>query len=112
MTRQDSLWRRRCETNTAPPTVKEDHMNSKEITDLIIAFQAVITLFISSRAFYLYVKARNDILFIVGLSMAMIVVGGVAGLVGDYLVTSSAFNTFWFRYIGQIVSYLDRKSVV
>ncbi len=67
-------------------------MNSKEITDLIIAFQAVITLFISLRAFYLYVKARNDILFIVGLSMAMIVVGGVAGLVGDYLVTSSAFS--------------------
>ncbi len=81
-------------------------MNSKEITDLIIAFQAVITLFISLRAFYLYIKARNDILFIVGLSMAMIVVGGVAGLVGDYLVTSSGFNTFWFRYIGQIVSYL------
>src|SRR5258708_27437007 len=81
-------------------------MNSKEITDLIIAFQAVITLFISLRAFYLYVKARNDILCIVGLSMAMIVVGGVAGLVGYYLVTSSAFNTFWFRYIGQIVSYL------
>ena len=81
-------------------------MNSKEITDLIIAFQAVITLFISMRAFYLYFKTRSDVLFIVGLSMAVIVVGGVAGLVGDYLLTTSAFNTFWFRYIGQIVSYL------
>jgi len=81
-------------------------MNSKEITDLIIAFQAVITLFISLRAFYLYVKERNDILFIVGLSMTVIFVGGVAGLVGDYLLIGRAFNTFWFRYIGQIVSYL------
>lgn len=81
-------------------------MNSKEITDLIIAFQAVIALFISLRAFYLYSKARNDILFIVGLSMTVIVVGGVAGLAGDFLITSSAFKTFWFRYIGQIMSYL------
>jgi hypothetical protein len=81
-------------------------MNSKEITDLIIAFQAVITLFISLRAFYLYIKMRSDILFVVGLSMAVIVVGGIAGLVGDFLITSSSFNTFWFRYIGQIVSYL------
>lgn len=81
-------------------------MSSKDVTDLIIAFQAVITLFISLRAFYLYFKARSDILFIVGLSMAVIVVGGAAGLAGDYLLKSSAFNTFWFRYIGQIVSYL------
>ncbi|HKF37772.1 MAG TPA: hypothetical protein VKB35_12835 [Ktedonobacteraceae bacterium] len=81
-------------------------MSSKDVTDLIIAFQAIITLFISLRAFYLYFKARSDILFIVGLSMAVIVVGGVAGLAGDYLIKSSAFNTFWFRYIGQIVSYL------
>src|SRR5215469_2280364 len=81
-------------------------MNSKEITDLIIAFQALITLFISMRAFYLYFKTRSDVLFIVGLSMAVIVVGGIAGMIGDFLITSSAFNTFWFRYIGQIVSYL------
>ena len=79
-------------------------MNSKEITDLIIAFQAVITLFISLRAFYLYLKTHSGTLFIVGLSMAVIGVGGISGLVGDYLITSSAFNTFWFRYIGQTVS--------
>ena len=81
-------------------------MNSKEITDLIIAFQAVITLFISLRAFYLYSKTRSDTLFIVGLSMAVIGLGGISGLIGDYLITSSSFNTFWFRYIGQTVSYL------
>ncbi|TMD42924.1 MAG: hypothetical protein E6I93_19885 [Chloroflexi bacterium] len=81
-------------------------MNSKEITDLIIAFQAVITLFISLRAFYLYSKTRSDTLFIVGLSMAVIGLGGITGLIGDYLITRSSFNTFWFRYIGQTVSYL------
>ena len=81
-------------------------MSSKEITDLIIGFQAVITLLISLRAFYLFFKTRSDTLFIVGLAMAVIGTGGIAGLVGDYVITSSSFNTFWFRYIGQIVSYL------
>lgn len=81
-------------------------MSSKEITDLIIGFQAAITLLISLRAFYLFFKTRSDTLFIVGLAMAVIGIGGIAGLVGDYVITSSAFNTFWFRYIGQIVSYL------
>ena len=81
-------------------------MSSKDITDLIIAFQAIITLCIAWRAFYLYGKSRNEILLIVGVSMSIIFVGGVAGLVGDYLLTSSAFDTFWFRYLGQIVSYL------
>jgi hypothetical protein len=81
-------------------------VTSKEITDLIIAFQAVITLCISMRAFYLYSKTHSDTLFIVGLSMAVIALGGITGVIGDYLITSGAFNTFWFRYIGQIVSYL------
>ena len=81
-------------------------MSSKETTDLIIAIQAVITLFISLRAFYLYFKMRSDTLFIVGLSMVVIGIGGISGLIGDFLLTSSAFNTFWFRYIGQTASYL------
>lgn len=81
-------------------------MNSKEITDLIIGFQALITLLISLRAFYLFAKTRSDTLFIVGMTMAVIGVGGIAGILGDYVITSKSFNTFWFRYIGQIVSYL------
>ena len=81
-------------------------MNSKEITDLIIGFQALITLLISLRAFSLFDKTRSDMLFIVGLTMAVIGLGGIAGILGDYVITSDAFNTFWFRYIGQIVSYL------
>ena len=87
--------------------VKERQIvNSKEITDLIIGFQALITLLISLRAFYLFAKTRSDTLFIVGLAMVMIALGGIAGILGDYVITSKSFNTFWFRYIGQIVSYL------
>ena len=81
-------------------------MNSKEITDLIIGFQALITLLVSLRAFNLFAKTRSDTLFIVGLAMAIIGLGGIAGILGDYVITSKSFNTFWFRYIGQIVSYL------
>ena len=81
-------------------------MNSKEITDLIIGFQALITLLISLRAFYLFARTRSDTLFIVGLAMTVIGLGGIAGILGDYVITSKSFNTFWFRYIGQIVSYL------
>jgi hypothetical protein len=81
-------------------------VSTKEITDLIIGFQAAITIFISLRAFYLYSKTRSDTLFIVGLSMMVISLGGIAGIIGDYVITSKAFNTFWFRYTGQIVSYL------
>ena len=81
-------------------------MSSKEITDLIIGFQALITLLISLRAFNLFARTRSDTLFIVGLAMAVIGLGGIAGVIGDYVITSQAFNTFWFRYIGQIVSYL------
>jgi hypothetical protein len=81
-------------------------VNSKEMTDLIIGFQALITLLISLRAFNLFSKTRSDTLFIVGLTMAVIGLGGITGIIGDYLITSQAFNTFWFRYIGQIVSYL------
>ena len=81
-------------------------MNSREITDLIIGFQALITLLISLRAFNLFAKTRSDTLFIVGLSMVVIGLGGIAGILGDYVITSKSFNTFWFRYIGQIVSYL------
>lgn len=79
-------------------------MNSKQTTDLLIAIQGVITFIISVRAFYLYRQTRSNTLFCLGLSMAIIAVGGVSGLIGDYAVTN--FNTFWFRYIGQTVSYL------
>ena len=81
-------------------------MNSKQITDLLLAIQATITLLISIRAFYLYSRTRSDALFSIGLSMGVIALGGICGLIGDTILVSKYFNTLWFRYIGQTVSYL------
>jgi len=81
-------------------------VNSKQITDILLAIQATITLLISARAFYLYSKTRSDALFSIGLSMGVIALGGICGLIGDTIVVSKYFNTLWFRYIGQTVSYL------
>jgi hypothetical protein len=81
-------------------------MNSKQLTDILLAIQATITLLISVRAFYLYYRMRSDALFSIGLSMGVIAVGGICGLIGDTLLVSSYFNTLWFRYIGQTVGYL------
>ncbi len=80
-------------------------MNSTQITDLLLVIQAVITLFISLRAFSLYARTGSDMLFSLGLSMGVIASGGIIGLISD-IYLNGAFNTFWFRYIGQTVSYL------
>ena len=80
-------------------------MNSTQITDILLIIQAMITLFISLRAFSLYARTRDDMLFSLGLSMGVIALGGFVGLVSD-IYLNGAFNTFWFRYIGQTVSYL------
>jgi hypothetical protein len=81
-------------------------MNSKQITDILLAIQATITLLISVRAFYLYSRTRSDALFSIGLSMGVIALGGICGLIGDTILVSKYFNTLWFRYVGQTVSYL------
>ncbi len=80
-------------------------MNSTQITDILLIIQAMITLFISLRAFSLYARTRDDMLFSLGLSMGVIALGGFAGLTSDIFL-HGAFNTFWFRYIGQTVGYL------
>ena len=80
-------------------------MNSTQITDILLIIQAMITLFISLRAFSLFARTRDNMLFSLGLSMGVIALGGFVGLVSDIFL-NGAFNTFWFRYIGQTVSYL------
>src|SRR6202022_4490907 len=76
-----------------------------QITDMLLVIQAAITLFISLRAFFLFARTGNGTLFTLGLSMGVIALGGIIGLIGD-IVLKGAFNTFWFRYIGQTVGYL------
>lgn len=80
-------------------------MNSTQITDMLLVIQATITLFISLRAFFLSARTGDNMLFSLGLSMGVIALGGMIGLVSD-LFLNRAFNTFWFRYIGQTVGYL------
>jgi hypothetical protein len=80
-------------------------VNSTQITDLLLVIQATITLFISLRAFFLSARTGDNMLFSLGLSMGVIALGGMIGLVSD-LFLDGAFNTFWFRYIGQTVGYL------
>ena len=68
-------------------------MNSTQITDLLLVIQAVITLFISLRAFSLSAQTRDDMLFSLGLSMGVIASGGIVGLISDVYL-NGAFNTF------------------
>jgi hypothetical protein len=79
-------------------------MTSTQITTLLLIAQASITFLISLHAFYLYSKTRNDLLFILGMSMSTISFVGVVGLIGDNYFASS-FSTKWFRYTAQVVSY-------
>jgi len=79
-------------------------VNSTQITDILLVIQAAITLFISLRAFSLFARTRDNMLFSLGLSMGVIALGGFVGLVSDIFL-NGAFNTFWFRYIGQTVGY-------
>jgi hypothetical protein len=80
-------------------------VNSTQIIDILLVNQATITLFISLRAFSLSARTKNDTLFSLGLSMGVIALGGMIGLISDIFL-GGAFNTFWFRYIGQTVGYL------
>jgi len=80
-------------------------VNSTQITDMLLVIQATITLFIALRAFSLYARTKDNTLFTLGLSMGVIALGGIIGLMSDIFL-QGAFNTFWFRYIGQTVGYL------
>src|SRR5947209_3899926 len=75
-----------------------------DIANLLSITLFIISLFISVRAFYLYVRSRSRRLFILGLSMAVISFTAAAGYVGDNILTN--INVDWFNYIGQTVSFL------
>jgi hypothetical protein len=83
------------------------HLNSQQITDLLIGVQAVITLLIATRAFSFYFRTRSDVLLSLGLAMGIIGIGGVTGVIDDpFLKGNPTFNTIWFRHLGQVFGYL------
>jgi len=65
----------------------------------------LVSLFVSIRAFYVYSNTSNPRLFILGTSMGVIALTGVADFFSSN-VTSVTLNTDWFLYIGQAVSFL------
>ncbi len=75
------------------------------IPDILAISLFAVAVFIAVRALYLYFRARNPRLFILGLSMALIALTAAADFVGSN-VTSVSLNTDWFLYIGQSVSFL------
>ncbi len=63
------------------------------------------SLFVSLRAFSLYIRARSPRLFVLGLSMGMLALTAIASYIGDN-VTTITFNVKWFQYIAQTISFL------
>lgn len=63
------------------------------------------SLFISLRAYSLYMRARNPRLLVLALSMGMMALTAIASYIGDN-VTTITFNVKWFQYIAQTISFL------
>jgi hypothetical protein len=61
---------------------------------------AVICLFISIRAFYIYNLSRSDMIFVLGMAMAVISTGTAFGLVGELHLGGNTLSTDWARSCG------------
>lgn len=81
------------------------NLNSTLPTNMILGVQALITLIIALRAFQIYGKTGSNNLFSIGLGMSIIAIGGISGLIENLYLKGGNFNTFWFRYLGQCVSF-------
>jgi len=80
---------------------------TRDITNILIAIQAVITLLITFRSFTFYFRTRTGALLTLGLAMGVIGIGGVTGVIDDpFLHANPTYNTVWFRFAGQIVGFL------
>ncbi len=61
---------------------------------------AIICLFISLRAFYIYNLSRSDMIFVLALAMAVISAGTSVGLVGELHLGGNTLSTDWARSCG------------
>jgi len=64
----------------------------------------LVFLFVSLRAFVLYVQLRSPRLFILSLAMGIIALTAAADFTSG-IVTTISLNTDWFLFIGQTVSF-------
>ncbi len=58
---------------------------------------AIICLFISLRAFYVYNLSRNDMILVLAMAMAVISSGTFVGLVGELHIGGNTLSTDWAR---------------
>lgn len=75
-------------------------MSISTIATLMSLPIAVICLFISLRAFYVYNLSRNDMIFVLGMAMAVISTGTFVGLVGELHIGGNTLSTDWARSCG------------
>jgi uncharacterized membrane protein YhdT len=80
-------------------------MNQNLIANVLSLTLFTVSLFITLRAFYLYLLSHRQRLFILGLSMAIIALTAIASFIGDN-VPSFTINLNWFKYTSQTVSFL------
>lgn len=82
----------------------EGLMGPNLIPNTLAGMLLLVTLLICIRASFLYVQTRSPRLFVLGLSMGVIALTAADDFIANLITIS--FNTYWFLYIGQIVSYL------
>jgi hypothetical protein len=80
-------------------------MDPNLIPDILASYLFFVAMFIALRAFYIYNKARNPRLFVLGLSMGVIALTAAADFSSTNF-TNGTLNTNWFLYVGQAVSLL------
>jgi hypothetical protein len=79
-------------------------MISNAIPDIIDIVILTVTFIIAARALYLYFRVRAPRIFILGLSMILIFLTGVADYASAHV--SITLHTDWFLYIGQAIGFL------
>src|SRR5947209_5943073 len=80
-------------------------MNQNLVANILSQTLLIVSLLISVRAFYLYLKSHSPRLFILGLAMIIISFTAVASFLGDNF-SSIPINLGWFKYTGQTVCFL------
>lgn len=75
-------------------------MPISQISNLMSVAIGIICLFISIRAFFIYNLSRNDMLFILGFSMALIAAGTLFGSLGDAHLRGIKYTGEWARAFG------------
>jgi hypothetical protein len=75
-------------------------MTISQVANLMSLPIATICLFISLRAFYIYNLSRSDMIYVLGISMALISIGTFIGFAGDAHIAGNSLNTDWARSFG------------